>query len=149
MTVTPDRERLLALLNASDASETTLQRDLVRFEGRTGDWGIRGKYGHVYRDGAGYLLYAHGTPRRWSSVKRSLAFCKLSQDGDDEGCLHLDRLPTPAEAEAIRDAIGIRKRRHMTADQIERARSVLASARSLVKSPFYAPGSSGEAGALP
>ena len=36
------RERLLALLNALDASETTLQRDVVRAEGRTGD-------GHPWR----------------------------------------------------------------------------------------------------
>jgi hypothetical protein len=54
--MTNDRERLVALLKALDASETTLQRDLVRGEGRTGDWGIHGKYGHVYPDGAGYLL---------------------------------------------------------------------------------------------
>jgi hypothetical protein len=40
--MTIDRERLVALLNALDASETTLQRDLVRGEGRTGDFGIRG-----------------------------------------------------------------------------------------------------------
>jgi hypothetical protein len=82
-----------------------------------------------------HLLYAHLTPRRWTSIKLSLAFCKVMQDGDDEGCLHLDRPPTDAEAEANA--------------QIERARSVLASARFLVKSPFYAPGSTGEAGALP
>ena len=44
MTVTPDRERLLVLLNALDASETTLQRDLVRWsKDGTGDWGIRGR----------------------------------------------------------------------------------------------------------
>ena len=42
----------------------------------------------------------------------SLAFCRVTQDGDDEGCLHLDRLPTAAEAELIREAVGIRKRLH-------------------------------------
>jgi hypothetical protein len=52
----------------------------------------------------------------------------LTQDGDDEGILRLDRLPTPAEAEAIRDVIGIRRRRHMTDEalaNLERARSLL------------------------
>jgi hypothetical protein len=115
--MTPDRERLVALLDALDASETTLQRDLVRSEGRTGDWGIRGKYGHVYPDGAGYLLYVHTdeSPRRWFNVKARLTgFCKLTQDGDDEGCLHLERLPNEAEAAAIREAVGIRKRRIVT-----------------------------------
>jgi hypothetical protein len=100
-------------------------------------------------DGTGYLLYAHATPRRWTSIKQSLAFCKLSQDADDEGIFRLDRLPNEAEAEAILGALGVRKRRRMSADQIERARSLLASARTLVNRSFCAPGSVGEAGALP
>ena len=95
--------------------------------------------GYDGRDG--YLLYAHATPRRWTSIKQSLAFCKLSQDGDDEGILYLDRLPKEDEAEAIRDALGLRKRRHMTEAQIERSRSVLASARSLINRGSYAAGS--------
>ena len=41
----------------------------------------------------------------------------MSQDGDDEGTLRLDRLPTAAEAELIRDLIGIRKR-HVTAEAL-------------------------------
>jgi hypothetical protein len=65
ISMTTDRERLVALLDALDASETTLQRDLVRYEGRVGDWGIRGrsrdKAGNdasvIYPDGAGLLLY--------------------------------------------------------------------------------------------
>jgi hypothetical protein len=106
---------LKALLSALGASETTLQRDPpIRDQDDTGDWAIYGSHGHIYPDGDGYLLYADVTPRRWSSIKRSLDFCRLTQDGDNEGCLHLDRLPTAAEAEAIRDAIGIRKRRHMS-----------------------------------
>ena len=31
---------------------------------------------------------------RWTNVKRRLAFCRLTQDGDDEGCPHFGRLPT-------------------------------------------------------
>jgi hypothetical protein len=136
-----DRACLKALLSALDASEAILQRDPpIRDQDNTGDWAIYGSHGHIYPDGDGYLLYAHATPRRWTSIKQS-PFCKLTQDGDDEGCLHLDRLPTAVEAVAIRDAIGIRKRRSMSADQIERARSLLASARTLVNRPFYAPGS--------
>jgi hypothetical protein len=43
--------------------------------------------------------------------------------------LGLDRLPTSAEADAIRDVIGIRKRRHMTAElaKLERARKAIKS----------------------
>jgi hypothetical protein len=44
-----------------------------------------------------------------------LFFCRLTQDGDSEGCLHLDRLPNAAEAIAIREALGIRNWRTMTA----------------------------------
>ena len=58
----------------------------------------------------GYLLYVTGTVQRWKKAKRQLA-AVVTQDGDDE---HLDRPPTQAEADTIRDLIGIRKRRHMT-----------------------------------
>jgi hypothetical protein len=137
--MTIDRERLVALLTALDASSRCLERPVCR--GWVGDWQITGKHGHAMTNGVGYLLYAHATPRRWTSIKQSLVFCKLSQDGDDEGILYLDRLPAAAEAEAIRDAIGIRKRRHMSEAQIERSRSVLASARSLINRGSYAAGS--------
>jgi hypothetical protein len=137
--MTIDRERLVALLTALDASSRCLERPLCR--GWVGDWQITGKHGHAMTNGVGYLLYAHATPRRWTSIKQALTFSKLSQDGDDEGILYLDRLPAAAEAEAIRDAIGIRKRRHMSEAQIERSRSVLASARSLINRGSYAAGS--------
>ena len=95
-----------------------MQRDLSRGEGRKGDWGIHGKLGHIYADGAGYLLCVstEESPRRWTYVKRRLGFCIVTQDGDDEGCLRLDRLPAPHEADAIREAIGIRKRRQTTSE---------------------------------
>jgi hypothetical protein len=56
---------------------------------------------------------------------------RLSQDGDDEGCLHLDRLPTPSEAGSIREAIRIRQRRHMTVEGL----SALERARATIKTP--------------
>ena len=46
----------------------------------------------------------------------------------------MSHLPDKAEAEAIRQVLGIRKRRHLSADQKERARFVLSSVRTLVKS---------------
>lgn len=137
--MTNDREPLVALLDALDASPRCLERPNCR--GWVGDWQITGKHGHAMTHGTGYLFYAHATPRRWTSIKQSLPFYKLSQDGDDEGILYLDRLPAAAEAEAIRDAISIRKRRHMSEAQIERSRSVLASARSIINRGSYAAGS--------
>ncbi len=50
------------------------------------------------------------SPRRWTGIKKRLGFCRLTQDGDDEGCLYLERLPKADEAVLIREAIGIRKR---------------------------------------
>lgn len=134
-----DRVRLQALLTALDASPVTLQRDLHRAGGRKGDHGIYGKLG-IYADGAGFLLCVTAdqrtqSPRRWTNVKRRLAFCHLTQDGDDEGCLHLDRLPTPAEAALIRVALGIRKRRMLT----EEGRAQLDAARRTANSPSNTP----------
>lgn len=48
--------KLQALLSALDASSITLRRDLHRGEGLKGDYAIRGKFGHIYADGVGFLL---------------------------------------------------------------------------------------------
>jgi hypothetical protein len=45
--------------------------------------------------------------RRWNNVKKRLSFCRITQDGNDEGCLPLDRLPIRAEADVIRDAVHV------------------------------------------
>jgi hypothetical protein len=47
-------------------------------------------------------------------AKRRLAFCRVTQDGDWEGCLQLDRLPTAEEARVIMDVLRIRRRRHLS-----------------------------------
>jgi hypothetical protein len=103
-----DREHLSAFLTAVDASPTALERPNCR--GWMGDYQITGKHGHVLADHPGYLLYVTGTVQRWKKAKRILPGT-VTQDGDDEGIVRLDRLPTPVEAESIRDLIAIRKRR--------------------------------------
>jgi hypothetical protein len=135
-----NRERLLVFLAALDASPVALRRDLHRDEGHKGDYSIQGKWGHIYIHGAGFLLCITAkderdqSPRRWTSIKRRLEFCRITQDGDDEGCLHLDRLPTPAQADLVRQALGIRKRRTLTED----GRAQLDAARSLLIGPLAA-----------
>jgi hypothetical protein len=161
-----DRTYLETLLTALDASPIALGRP--NWRGWVGDYQITGKLGHVLADGAGYFLYAttperdrrdpdgkirtYGSPRRWTNVKRRLTFARLIQEGDDEGVFRPDRLPTPAEADAIRDVIGIRRRRHMTAEALAN----LERAREAIKTPLPGPalaqttgpvGSSHEAGA--
>jgi hypothetical protein len=64
-------------------------------------------------------------------VKQRLSpFCRITQDGDDEGTLHLDRLPVRHEADLIREAIGIRRKRSMSLEALQQARSALEQARA-------------------
>jgi hypothetical protein len=129
-----DRTHLEALLIALDASPIALERPNCR--GWVGEYQITGKHGHVLADHPGYLLYVTGTVQRWKKAKRILPGT-VTQDGDDEGVLRLDRLPTPAEADTIRDVVGIRRRRHMTAEALAN----LERARKAIKSPVPEPGS--------
>ena len=124
------KEHLAAMVAALNISPIALHRPVCR--GWFGDWQISGKTGHILSDGGGYLLYAntpeqdephpdrpdrklcYGSARKWTSIKRELAFARLTQDGDDEGCFYLDRLPTKAEAGRIRSSLGIHQRRRVT-----------------------------------
>ena len=51
-----------------------------------------------------------------------MAFAKVTQDGDEEGILFLDRLPTATEAEIIRGYLGIRPKPEVNAQEAERRR---------------------------
>jgi hypothetical protein len=118
---TDDRTRLIELADALDASRVGLSRDYHRGYGDAGDYALRGKLGHIYRDGSGFLLLvsSNESNSRWTNVKKRLrSFCLLTQDGDDEGCFRLDRLPTPEEAPIIREALGIKQKRHYSPEAI-------------------------------
>ena len=109
-----ERAHLETLLTALGATGRALRRDSC------GDWAIEGKRGHIYADGSGFLIVVctGGFIRLWANTKRKLDFCRVTQDGDDEGCLHLDHLPTPKEAELIRHALRSKRKRHYTPDQL-------------------------------
>jgi hypothetical protein len=121
-----DKQHLEAMLTALDASLRALER--------IGDWQIVGNNGHIMTDGRGFVFYVSTSesPRRWTGIKKRLGFCRLTQDGDDEGCLYLERLPKADEAVLIREAIGIRKRRHLTPEALV----ALERARAAIKTPF-------------
>ena len=108
-----ERAHLETLLTALSATRRAFWRDTC------GDWAIWGKRGHIYADGSGFLIVVctGGFIRLWANTKRKLDFCRVTQDGDDEGCLHLDHLPTPKEAELIRHALRIKRKRQLTPDQ--------------------------------
>jgi hypothetical protein len=38
-----------------------------------------------------------------------MSFAKVTQDGDEYGCLFMGRLPTESEAKAIRDKVGMQR----------------------------------------
>ena len=109
-----ERARMESLLAALDASPLALRRDAC------GDWAINGKQGRVYADGAGFLIVVvtDGSARRWGFVKKRLNFCQVTQDADDEGALRLDRVPVAREAGLIREAVGIRRRRHLAPETL-------------------------------
>jgi hypothetical protein len=114
MTDRAQQQHLLAALNAWSRA---LRRD------ECGAWRINGTSGHVYAAGNGWLFYvATGSPRAWTAAKERLAFCTVTQDGDDEGVLRLDGLPTPEQATAIRKTLGIRKRKAVSEETVERLR---------------------------
>ena len=110
MTDRTDHDHLERLITALGASPRALKRPVCR--GWAGDWQITGKLGDILADGTGFLLYvATGeSVRRWGFLKKRLAgFCRVTQDGDDEGALHLDRLPTD---------LGIKRKRHLSTETI-------------------------------
>src|SRR5262245_11874809 len=115
-----DRAQLRELLAALGARDRSLRRD------ECGAWAIIGSRGtiHTLGDGQTWVLFvACRSPTHWTYTKRRLAFCTLTQDGDDEGTLRLHRLPTDAEATLIRDILGIRKRTEFSPEDQERRRA--------------------------
>ena len=116
-----DREQQRALHSALGIWDRALQRDDCNA------WTIIGKRGSIHTWGGDcntWVLYVScHSPRHWTATKARLGFCELSQDGEGEGCLRLAHLPTPDQAEAIRDAQGIQKRREVSAGVLDRLRS--------------------------
>lgn len=100
-----DKRYLYAL---SDSLETSYER--VHLD-ECGDWNIFGKKGKLFTDTKQWYLYiSPENSRIWNNIKKKLKFMKVSQDGDGEGILKLERMPTAPEAEAIRKVLQIRKR---------------------------------------
>lgn len=82
----------------------------------------------------GFQIFVKAASRQaWTWAKKALVFAAVTQDGDDEGILLLDRLPTHDESATIRDYTGIRKRQELSAENLAAAKKkrgkALASAR--------------------
>ncbi len=130
-----DRQQQTRLLAALDAAPSQLRRD------ECGWWIIGGRHGaiHSWGDGKTWLAYLRcRSKQHWTFTKRRLAFMTVTQDGDDEGCLRLFRLPTPHEAALIREVMGLRKRVEYIPDALQRKRASMARAglaRGAAKAP--------------
>ena len=89
--------------------------EVVRDE--CGDWAIVGSRGKLYTDsqfGPYWYLY---TARSWPRVKRALTFMEVHQDGDTEGALKLDRLPTFEEARLIKKWTGLGTKKTLSTER--------------------------------
>jgi hypothetical protein len=82
-----------------------------------GDWSIFGSKGKFYGDGthgpSWYVYIDHS----WLRAKRGLSFMEVHQDGEAEGVLKLERLPTPEEACLIRKWAGLGTRKTLTPER--------------------------------
>jgi hypothetical protein len=123
----PNQQRaaLLTFMAALGCSGTALRRD------ECGDPRIVGKHGHIYAvcgtleepKKPGFMFYVScETKQAWTYSKKALSFAKVTNDGDDEGALFLDRLPTKSEAGAIRSYCRIRKRAELSEESLAQLR---------------------------
>jgi hypothetical protein len=133
---TADRDLLVSLAESLSVSPGRLQRDPC------GDWIIVGTRGHMLTDGVNaYAYIPAGTARRWEKAKRRLSFMVVTQDGDAEGILRLDGMPSPTQAEAIRKAVGLRKVNPLTdAARASLSRTSFPRAKPPVQTDFIASG---------
>ena len=122
------RPALIELVRALGCRDNALRRD------DCGDWRVNGKQGHIYAvpgsldrpDTPGFQIYVEReSVREWSYAKKALKpFADLTNDGEDEGMLFLDRLPTADEAEVIRQYVGVAKKRVLSDEERARLLSV-------------------------
>jgi hypothetical protein len=127
------RTALRELVEALGCRDSCLRRD------ERGDWRVVGKLGHIYAVPGtldrpkieGFLIYFRGaleveeptSSQGWTWCKKALEpFFDVCNDGDEEGMLFLDHPPTAAEAEIIRDKLGIAKKRATSEAELERLR---------------------------
>ncbi len=103
-----DKLRLKQVVEAGNFAKNSLRHDECR------DWIIRGSGGVVWSINEGELqIYARfeGRARRWGYFKRALDFARVTQDGDDEGCLTVKLPLNEAQLNTIREQLRIHSTR--------------------------------------
>lgn len=113
-TFPPDLQRraLASFATALGSPSTAMRRDAC------GDPRITGSTGFIYAVPGGWQVVVETeNARAWNVAKRKLGFAQLLRDGDSEGAVLLDRLPSQEEATTIRAVIGVRKRPEISAER--------------------------------
>jgi hypothetical protein len=115
-----DKIDLTRFLESIDAAPFQLRLDECR------SWSIQGKRGHVYHcNGVFSLPLVCHNKWAWTAAKKLMAFCRVAQDGDEEGVFSLARLPVPEEAETIRNVFRIRRKTWLSDEERERRKQRL------------------------
>lgn len=129
-----DRDLLLRLVGALSISKVRLKRD------ECGHWAVVGRRGHISTDGTSIYVYLPcQTKRKWEAAKSTLGL-PVSQDGDTEGVLRLDDLPSEPLAETLRRLLGLRRPiRPSDKQRANLARFAFSRDRTPVSGSFIAP----------
>ena len=108
-----DKAHLVRLHAALNAAGNALRLDDCRvwtIRGRLGPDGIAHNLILTGGDGKTWLLcVARRSAQAWTWAKKRVAFCEVTQNGDEGGVLQLSRLPDAVEVAEIRDLVGIRQ----------------------------------------
>lgn len=120
-----DKVKLVQLVEALNASSSYVHRD------ECGVWRLRGRpgcYASTWGEEGGWLLVVvpetELSALGWSWAKKRLSFAEVTQDGDNEGCFRLHRLPSSDEAKVIRDILGFRKRIDFSPEELARRKEL-------------------------
>lgn len=108
-----DRAELETLLIALNGAKKALRLD------ECGDRVITGSRGTIRAcEGKFFIYLARKTSRIWNNTKDALSgIATATQDGDEEGILVMERMPSPEEAETLRKHLGLRQTRDVSEEQ--------------------------------
>lgn len=81
-----------------------------------GDYNLLGTEGKIFVGNTFWYVYVE----KGVDLKKRLDFMILSQDGGTEAIFKLDRLPTKEEAKIIRNIIGLKKKRTISPEHLQK-----------------------------
>jgi hypothetical protein len=100
-----DKQVLTNLSKALNISKGHICKDEL------GYWNIIGKEAWIDTDGDFWYIHLSSSVRQWNIWKRALSFMELKIDGDEEGVLCLQRMPSESESRVIRKLLHLRQSR--------------------------------------